>query len=163
MLMSIAAALRTTALIVVANIALGAQTAKAPFDEAMKLFTQRNWAQAAAAFQNVERSQPGQTDALLFQGKCLTNLSRFPDADVVLQRYFAGHPRSEDAAYLLAYNRFRENKPKESLELFTAAARLKSPSSDDLKIAALDYVLLNDYDDAARYLEEALRMNPANT
>jgi|SRR5580658_22428 tetratricopeptide (TPR) repeat protein len=160
---SIAAGLRAAALVAAASLALGAQTGRSPFDEAMKLFNQKNWTEAAAAFGSVESAQPGQTEALLLQGKCLTNLGRFAEADAILERYLAGHPQSEDAAYLLAYNRFREDKPKESLELFTAAARLKSPSSDDLKIVALDYVLLNDYADAARYLEDALRMVPANT
>jgi len=57
---------------------------------------------------------------------------------------------------------FRENKPRESLGLFTAAARLKTPTAEQFKIVALDYVLLNDYDDAGRYLEESLRRDPEN-
>ena len=134
----------------------------ANFEQAMALFRQKRWKEADAAFAETEAIRPGQTEALLFRGKCLVNLGQFPDADQVLQIYVAGHPQSEDAVYLLAYTYFREGKPKESLQLFTAAAKLKTPTSDDLKIVSLDYVLLNDYRDAGHYLEEALKMDPGN-
>jgi tetratricopeptide (TPR) repeat protein len=39
---------------------------------------------------------------------------------------------------------------------------LKSPTADDLKVVALDYVLLGDYDDAGRYLEQSLALDPGN-
>jgi tetratricopeptide (TPR) repeat protein len=130
--------------------------------QAMDLFKQRKWAEAAAAFQQIEAGAPGQTEALLYQGKCLVNLGKFDDASAALQQYWSSHPQSEDAAYLFAYVLFRENKPRESLTMFTAAAKLKTPTTDDLKIVALDYVLLNDYDDAGHYLEESLRRDPEN-
>jgi tetratricopeptide (TPR) repeat protein len=155
-------AIRAALLLAAACYSLGAQAGQTSFDQAMRLFDQKNWPRAEAAFEKIENAQPGATDALLLEAKCLTNMNRFVDADAALQRYLAGHPNSDDAAYLLAYNSFREDKPKESLELYTAAARLKTPTSDDLKIVALDYVLLEDYDDAARYLQDAVRMDPAN-
>jgi tetratricopeptide (TPR) repeat protein len=132
------------------------------FEKATALFQQRQWAQAAAAFADVEKKTPGQTDALLFAGKSLVNLSRFDDAGDALQSYLKAHPKSDDAAYLLAYVRFRQNRPKESLELMHTAAALKPPTTDDLKIGGLDYVLMGDYADAGRYLEEAVRIDPNN-
>ena len=134
----------------------------AAFTQAMQLFQQHHWAEAAAAFAECEKNEPGKTEALLYRGKSLVNLGRWQDAAVALQAYRQTHPQSDDAVYLLAYVRFREDKPQESLPLFTEAAKLRTPTSDDLKIVALDYVLLNDYDDAAHYLEVALRMDPAN-
>jgi tetratricopeptide (TPR) repeat protein len=132
------------------------------FGDALSLFRQRNWADAAVAFQEVEKKQPAQTDALLYRAKCLVNLARFNEAADALQAYLASHPQSDDAVYLLAYVRFRQDKPKESLALSTDAAKLKTPTADDLKIVALDYVLLHDYADAGHYLEEALKMDPEN-
>jgi tetratricopeptide (TPR) repeat protein len=132
------------------------------FDQAMALFRLKQWKEAAAAFAATDKMQPGKTEALLFQAKCLVNLGQFAAADMTLKEYIAGHPRSEDAGYLLAYAYFREDKPRESLQQFTAAAQLKTPTADDLKIVALDYVLLNDYRDAGHYLEEALKMDPEN-
>jgi tetratricopeptide (TPR) repeat protein len=134
----------------------------ADFEKATALFQQRQWAQAAAAFAEVEKKEPAQTDALLFEGKALVNLSKFDEAGQALQDYLKAHPKSDDASYLLAYVRFRQNRPKESLELMHSAAALKPPTADDLKVGALDYVLMGDYADAGRYLEEAVRLEPNN-
>jgi tetratricopeptide (TPR) repeat protein len=128
----------------------------------MALFREKHWPEAATAFAVVEKKQPGQTDALLYRGKCFFNLGQLSDASEALQSYISVHLQSDNAVYLLAYVRFRENKPKESLQLFTDAAKLKTPTPDDLKIVALDYVLLNDYSDAGHYLEIALQMDPNN-
>jgi tetratricopeptide (TPR) repeat protein len=132
------------------------------FDQAMILFSQKRWKEADAAFAEVDKLQPGQTAALLFRGKCLFNLKQFEDADTALQAYVSGHPQSEEAAYLLADTYFRENKPKQSLEQFTAAAKIKTPTANDLEIVALDYVLLTDYRDAGNYLEQSLKIDPTN-
>src|ERR1039457_261566 len=132
------------------------------FTNAVELFQRHQWAEAAAAFAECERSDPGRTDALLYRGKSLINLGQFDSAASALQTYWEAHSNSDDAVYLLAYVRFRENKPEESLRLFTDAAKLRTPTADDLKVVALDYVLLADYDDAAHYLEVALSMDPAN-
>ncbi|HXB99015.1 MAG TPA: tetratricopeptide repeat protein [Terriglobales bacterium] len=145
-----------------AVFALQSMTQPTSFEHAMQLFQQRHWAEAAAAFADCEKTEPGKTAATLYRGKSLVNLGQFAAAATALEKYRETHPQSDDAAYLLAYIRFRQDKPKESLQLFTAAARLKDPTADDLKVVALDYVLLADYDDAARYLEESLAMDPGN-
>ena len=106
------------------------------FDRAMVLFHQQNWPEAAAAFAALEKQQPGQTDALLYQGKCLVNLGRFSDAGELCSPISPLIPDSDDAVYLLAYVRFRENRPKESLQGFTDAAKLRTPTADDLKIVS---------------------------
>jgi tetratricopeptide (TPR) repeat protein len=128
--------------------------------DAMQMFDQRLWAEAASAFDACEKHDPGKTDALLYRGKSLINLQKFDDSAVVLQSYAQSHPGSDDAAYLLAYISFRQDKPQESLRLFAQATKLKPPNANDLTIAALDYVLLKDYNDAAHYLELSLKMNP---
>ena len=127
---------------------------------ALEFFNEHRWAEAAAAFQQCEGASPGTTDALLYRGKALVNLNEYSAAATALESYIAVHPNSDDALYLFGYVRFRQDHPKESLELFARAAKLKPPQATDLKIAALDYVLLNDYDDAARYLTQSLQMDP---
>jgi tetratricopeptide (TPR) repeat protein len=127
---------------------------------AREMFRQHRWSDAEASFAECENSAPGRTDALLYRGKALINLGKFEDAAAALQNYAKLHPQSDDAAYLLAYISFRQDKPKDSLQQFTDAAKLKPPSANDLKIVALDYVLLNDYGDAAHYLELSLQMDP---
>ncbi len=139
-----------------------AASQSADLQQAMSLFRQHQWQECVAAFDKVEHEQPGATDALLYEGKCQVNLEQFSDAAISLQAHISKHPDSEDAAYLIAYVRFRENKPKESLQLYTDAGKLKPPTADDLKIVALDYVLLNDYSDAEKYLGIAVKLDPAN-
>jgi tetratricopeptide (TPR) repeat protein len=132
------------------------------FDRAMQLFYQHHWAKASSAFAACEREEPGKTSASLYEGKALVNLAKFEEAAVALESFRATHAQSEDAVNLLAYIRFRQNKPKESLQLFAEAASLRPPTADDLKLIALDYVLLSDYDRAGHYLEESLAEDPTS-
>jgi tetratricopeptide (TPR) repeat protein len=133
-----------------------------PCQKGSTLFHARRWAEAASAFSECESISPGKTDALLYRGKALVNVPDFAGAAESLESYVASHPTSDDALYLLAYTRFRQDKPKDSLDLLTRAAKIRAPEAGDLKVAALDYVLLNDYTDAAKYLELSLQMNPAD-
>ncbi len=55
---------------------------------------------------------------------------------------------------------FREEKAKASLAEFDAGARYRAPSASDLKIVALDYVLLGDYPDADKWLTKMLEWAP---
>ena len=57
---------------------------------------------------------------------------------------------------------YRENKASESLETYTRAAALKTPTGEDLKIVGLDYLLLNDYPDAIKWLEKAVELDAKN-
>jgi len=137
---------------------ISGQSAACP--AAMKMFRQQRWADAAAGFEQCEQQDPGKTNALLYRGKALVNLRQFESAESALRTYAKSNPQSADAAYLLAFIAFREDKPAESLQLFSDAAKLNPPTANDLTIAALDYVLLNQYSDAAHYLELSLKMNP---
>jgi tetratricopeptide (TPR) repeat protein len=96
----------------------------------------------------------------LYRGKALVNLRQFESAASALRTYAKSNPQSADPAYLLAFIAFRKDKPAESLQLFSDAAKLTPPTANDLTIAALDYVLLNQYSEAAHYLELSLKMSP---
>jgi tetratricopeptide (TPR) repeat protein len=128
--------------------------------QATDLFRAGRWRDAAKAFDECEEAAPGKTDALLYRAKALVNLRDFAAAGSSLESYVSKHPASDDALYLLGYVQFRQDHPRDSLQTFNIAAKVREPQADDLKIAALDYVLLNDYNSAARYLEQSLQMNP---
>lgn len=132
------------------------------YTQALAAFNAHNFQAAASLFAKAEAERPGQSDALLFEGKALANLSRFPAAEQSLHEYATAHPDSADALYMLGFVLNREDKPKESLEIYTRAARLSLPQSDDLKTVALDYVLLNDYPDAIRWMKQSIQFNPRN-
>jgi len=55
---------------------------------------------------------------------------------------------------------YRDAKVKESLAEFTAGAKYHVPSAFDLKIVALDYMLLKDYVDADHWLTRSLEWDP---
>jgi len=133
-----------------------------PYAQGRRAFDAHQFAAAAAFFTKAEAAHPDQTDALLYVGKSLANVGRFPAAERALRRYSLTHPDSSDAIYMLGFVLNREDRPRASLETYTRAARLSVPQSDDLKIVALDYVLLNDYSDAIRWMKQAVQFNPRN-
>jgi tetratricopeptide (TPR) repeat protein len=125
-------------------------------------FSSGNYGAAATLFAKAEEASPGTTEALLYEGKARVHLEQFTVAESALRRYATQHPDSDDALYLLGYVLHRENKASESLEVYTKAARLRTPAADDLKIVGLDYALLNDYPDAIKWLERAVEAEPKN-
>jgi tetratricopeptide (TPR) repeat protein len=153
-------ALGTLALLVAIIFPLGISGQSSACPAAMEMFRQQHWADAAAGFEQCENQAPGKSNALLYRGKALVNLRQFESAANALRTYAKSNPQSADAQYLLAFVAFREDKPAESLQLFSDAANLNPPTANDLTIAALDYVLLSQYSDAAHYLDSALKMNP---
>jgi len=54
----------------------------------------------------------------------------------------------------------REGYAKESLAEYTEGAKYRRPSAFDLKIVALDYVLLGSYSDASKWLTRSVEDNP---
>jgi len=125
-------------------------------------FRAGDYAAAADCFAQAETAAPGTTDALVYQAKALVHLQDFSASESALHRYVALHTDSNEALYLLGYVLHRENKASESLEIYTRAAALKNPTADDLKIVGLDYVLLNDYANAIKWLEKAVELDPKN-
>jgi Flp pilus assembly protein TadD len=84
---------------------------------------------------------------------------QFEEAEKELRQVIAAGSPCPDAHFLLAYALLRQNRPKESLAEYTAAARLRTPTPEDLRNVALDYVLLKDYPDADHWIQRALLVN----
>jgi tetratricopeptide (TPR) repeat protein len=132
------------------------------YGRAVASFKAKEYRKAADLFTLVETESSGTTDALLYKGKCLANLGDFAGAETDLRAYLEGRPDSPDALAFLGFVLHRENKPQESLDFYNRAAKIESPHGDDLKIVALDYVLLNDLLDAVKWLEKCTEMEPSN-
>jgi tetratricopeptide (TPR) repeat protein len=148
-------------LICAISISAAAQT-RGAYERGVAAFNRHQYAKAVPLFVQAEKDSPGTTDALLYEGKCLVNLEKFKDAEGVLRAYASIHPNSADALYMLGYVLNREDKPAESLKTYTKAAQLSTPRSNDLKIVATDYVLLNDYPDAIKWMRQAIDFDPKN-
>lgn len=102
-------------------------------------------------------------NSLLAQARTEVQSGSFLNAEVLVRNYLAKNDVSADGHYLLAYILSHEVKAKESLAEYTRAAQLRPPTANDLKMIAVDYVLLNDFTDADRWLTKALELNPSDT
>jgi len=91
--------------------------------------------------------------------KQLIAVGEFRKAEVLLRAYLGTDERSGPARFMLANVLLRLNEPKESLAEYTHAAQLQRPSAEDLKNVALDYVLLEDYEDAEKWMKRSVEMN----
>src|ERR1019366_5106563 len=91
----------------VAGFALELSAQSTSLKEAMELFRQRQWADAAKAFAECEKSDPGRTDALLYRGKSLLNLGQFDGEDAAhyLEVAVSMDPANVEARYHLATSR----------------------------------------------------------
>jgi Flp pilus assembly protein TadD len=150
-----------SALCVVLPLASSAQS-EPDFDRGVAEFRARNYSSAVESFARAEAASPGATDALLYKGKSLVHLSDFPGAEQTLRRYLVSHPDSSNALYLLGFVLHRLNRPSESLAVYTSAAAITPPTGDDLKIVGLNYVLLDDYADAIKWLQNAVERDAKN-
>ena len=103
-----------------------------------------------------EAQQRPTVDAALLQIRTLIAAGKYPEAERELRGHLEQTPDSPDAHALLAFALFREAKPQASLDEYTRSAKLRKPTADDLRVVALDYVLLNDYDDAAKWMAQSL-------
>lgn len=132
------------------------------YSRGVAAFRAGDYAAAADFFAKADSAAPGTTDALIYQAKSLIHLQNFSSSESALRRYIALHTDSEEALYLLGFVLHRESKASESLEIYTKAAALKTPTGEDLKIVGLDYVLLNDYANAIQWLAKAVELDPKN-
>jgi len=132
------------------------------YDRGVAEFRAGDYSSAAALFARVEAAAPGKTDAALYRAKCLVHIPDFAGAEQGLRSYLDANPESSDALYMLGFVLNRENRPSESLDVYTRAAAISQPSSDDLKIVGLDYVLLGDYPDAIKWLEKSVAFDNKN-
>lgn len=155
----------TTHLFLCGCFAFGAQLAaqsQGDYDRAVADFRAGKYESAATGFAATEAATPGLTGALLYQAKSLVHLEKFAEAEGALRGYLKLHHDASDALYLLGFVLNRENRASDSLAVYTQAAAITRPASDDLKIVGLDYVLLDDYPDAIRWLEKAVSFDKTN-
>lgn len=133
-------------------------------------------------------SQEGSADTRLGEARALVEKGSVDQAEVLVRGYLKDHPESGEGHFLLGLVLFREiqqgalrssrppapgefpasafrsaardEKARASLAEFTLGAKYRKPGVFELKIVALNYVLLGDYTDAAKWLTKALEWNP---
>jgi tetratricopeptide (TPR) repeat protein len=117
-----------------------------------------------------------QEDAIA-TAKSLAESGKLNEAEEIVRAYLSAHQSSGNAHFLLGYILFRRIQAKASLEgrvdqpfqeahakaalaEYTEGARYEQPSAFDLKIVALNYVLLGAYADADKWLTKSIEANP---
>jgi tetratricopeptide (TPR) repeat protein len=101
------------------------------------------------------------------EGRTLIQEQAQPDASLAsaeahLRSQLKDDPESASLLYQLGLVLGQENKPRESLEIYTHAAQKQKPDATQLRSVALDYVLLGSYDNAIHWLQVALPLDPGN-
>jgi Flp pilus assembly protein TadD len=123
------------------------------------------------------------SDPALAQLKSLLDQGKALEAESLLRAYLTTHPDSAEAHFLLGVDLFRQiqerardagsvpparsasgpdapSAARASLAEFTSGAKYGKPTPSDLKIVALDYILLGDYPDADKWLTKMLEWAP---
>lgn len=111
---------------------------------------------------------------LLINARLEVRDGKFDHAEQLTRDFLQKHPGSSQAHFLLGFILFKEgqakaavdgtqDKARSSLAEYTEGAKYHNPSSLDLKIVALDYVLLGDYADADNWLTRSLSWNPKDS
>jgi tetratricopeptide (TPR) repeat protein len=104
----------------------------------------------------------GESTPSLASAVTFTQNGELTAAELRTRAVIAAEPDSAKAHYLLGYILNRESRARESLAEYTAAARLQTPTANDLAVVALDYVLMKDYADADKWLSKATAWQPSN-
>ena len=128
------------------------------------------------------------SDPVIASARSLIQQGKLDEAGQALRNYLSQHPNSAAAHFMLGYTYFQEvhqksssaaekelpvlsdfvgadptistAKAKASLAEYTEGAKYQVPNAFDLKVVALDYVLLRDYADADKWLTRSLDANP---
>jgi tetratricopeptide (TPR) repeat protein len=87
---------------------------------------------------------------------------KYDEAETTVRAYLKQDPGSAKGHFLLGLIYFFEVRPKESLAEYTSGAKFATPAAFDLKIVGLDYVLLDDYNDAEKWLRQSTTRNPSD-
>ena len=103
-----------------------------------------------------------QLDPVLVNAKSLLEKGSMVEAERLTRSYLEGYPASPDGHFLLGLILFKAVKAKDSLAEYTAAAKYRNPSAYDLEVVGLNYVLLNDYMDADKWLSKSVQMDSRN-
>ena len=131
---------------------------------------------------------PRNSESPLAQARAFLADNRVDQAESAVRGYLVQHQTSADAHFLLGLilfrkiqaealegralsegseaaskldgSKFRQENAKASLAEYTEGAKYEKPSAADLKIVALDYVLLGSYGDASKWLARSVEENP---
>lgn len=101
-----------------------------------------------------------ESDDSLLTARHLLKSGAFTGAEKQVRIYLEGKPGSWEGHFLLGLILFKQGRAKESLAEYTEGAKHHDPGAEDLKIVALDYVVLGDFSNADQWLTKSVGWNP---
>jgi Flp pilus assembly protein TadD len=119
-------------------------------------------AQAPPSSPNGSSTAAQQRHTALVDAKSVFEKGNVADAERLTRNYLESHPTSPDGHFLLGLILFKQNRPKDSLAEYTAGAKYRDPSAYDLEVVGLNYVLLNEYMDADKWLSKSVQEDSRN-
>jgi tetratricopeptide (TPR) repeat protein len=120
-------------------------------------------AQVTPPASSAPEAAPAEEAGALSEARALLQHGKAAEAERSVRTYLATHANSADAHFLLGYILYKEVKAKESLAEYTEGAKHQVPRPFELKVVAIDYVLLGDYVDADKWLTRSLRDMPKDS
>lgn len=143
---------------------------------------------ACAPSRRMQEAVAAAPESQLVEARNLLAAGRFQEAENAVRRYLSEHKTSAHAHFLLGLilfrqiqteaadarassdggrsptdlgsRKLREENAKASLAEYTEGAKYARPSAADLKIVALNYVLLGSYADASKWLTRSVEDDP---
>jgi tetratricopeptide (TPR) repeat protein len=106
-----------------------------------------------------QRSAP---DDPLHEARTAIAAHNLTTAERLTRQYLELHKNSADGHFLLGYILFKRQKAAASLAEYTEGAKYRPPTAYDLQVVGSDYVLLDDYPDAAKWYSKAVEWDPGN-
>jgi Flp pilus assembly protein TadD len=103
-------------------------------------------------------SPPAQASSLAVAQQLMHD-GKFAQAEAMLRPMIVADAKAAEPRYLLAYALLREDKPADSLKVYTEAAALRTPTAVELRNVALDYVLLKALPEADQWMSRSLAMD----
>jgi tetratricopeptide (TPR) repeat protein len=103
-----------------------------------------------------------QAPAPLTTVQSLVEAGKLAEAETAARQYLRLNKNSADAHYLLGYVLFKQNKPEPSLAEYEEGARYRSPAAIELAVIGSDYLLLEDYTNADKWLTQSVEKDPNN-
>ena len=120
------------------------------------------WAQTSPSSASGSSVVVPPLDPVLLKAKSLFEKGSVLDAERLTRSYLESHSASADGHFLLGLILFKEVKAKDSLAEYAAGAKYRDPSAYDSEVVGLNYVLLNDYMNADKWLTRSVQMDSHN-
>lgn len=143
-------------------VPLAGQDRLGGYTKAVSAYHKGDLAIAQKLFASLSSHRSSCVDCNLYLGRIAAELSHLTESEHYLSKFTADNPSNPDGWYAFGYLRFLQKRASESLSALERAAQLRPPTTDELRLGGMDYVLLNDMAPAIDLFKRSLAQEPMN-